>query len=133
MLSGVLSVSLLVFFAKILAGVFSRIGLPVVLGELFAGIIFGPYAVGSLIVISGHKLIELNEIVLVFSQIGAILILFAAGLEMTFSEFRAAGLRSFVVGGFRGSCSVLRRVLSYTIFRISFLNSINCWSGLNRH
>ncbi len=99
MLSGVLSVSLLVFFAKILAGVFSRIGLPVVLGELFAGIIFGPYAVGSLIVISGHKLIELNEIVLVFSQIGAILILFAAGLEMTFSEFRAAGLRSFVVGG----------------------------------
>ncbi len=98
-LSGVLSVSLLVFFAKILAGVFSRFGIPAVLGELFAGIIFGPYALGSLIQISGHNLIEINEIVLVFSQIGAILILFAAGLEMTFSEFRAAGLRSFVVGG----------------------------------
>lgn len=87
MLSGVLSVSLLVFFAKILAGVFSRIGLPAILGELFAGIVFGPYALGSLIRISGHNLIEINEIVLVFSQIGAILILFAAGLEMTLSSF----------------------------------------------
>ena len=98
-LSGVLSVSLLVFFAKILAGVFSRIGIPAVLGELFAGIVFGPYALGSLIQIAGHNLIEINEIVLVFSQVGAILILFAAGLEMTFAEFRAAGLRSFIVGG----------------------------------
>lgn len=98
-LSGVLSVSLLVLFAKILAGMFSRIGVPAVLGELFAGIVFGPYALGSLIVISGHKLIEISEVVLVFSQIGAILILFTAGLEMTFAEFRAAGLRSFIVGG----------------------------------
>src|SRR3972149_1150197 len=81
-LSGVLSVSLLVFFAKI-----------------FAGIVFGPYALGSLVVISGHKIIEISEVVLVFSQIGAVLILFTAGLEMTFAEFRAAGLKSFIVGG----------------------------------
>jgi Kef-type K+ transport system membrane component KefB len=98
-LSGILSISLLVFLAKILSGVFSRIGIPAVLGELFAGILFGPYALGAFIEISGHKLIELNEIVLVFAQVGAILILFSAGLEMTFSEFRAAGLRSFIVGG----------------------------------
>ncbi len=98
-LSGVLSVSLLVFFAKIFAGVFSRIGIPAVLGELFAGIVFGPYALGSLVVISGHKIIEISEVVLVFSQIGAVLILFTAGLEMTFSEFRAAGVKSFIVGG----------------------------------
>jgi len=98
-LSGVLSVSLLVFLAKILGGVFSRIGIPAVLGEVFAGIIFGPYALGALIQIAGHKIIEINEIVLVFAQIGAILILFAAGLEMTFSEFKAAGLGSFIIGG----------------------------------
>jgi Kef-type K+ transport system membrane component KefB len=98
-LSGILSVSLLVFFAKIFAGVFSRIGIPAVLGELFAGIVFGPYALGSLVVISGHKIIEISEVVLVFSQIGAVLILFTAGLEMTFSEFRAAGIKSFIVGG----------------------------------
>ncbi|MBM3897234.1 MAG: cation:proton antiporter [Thaumarchaeota archaeon] len=98
-LSGVLSVSLLVFFAKIMAGLFSRVGIPAVLGELAAGIIFGPHALGSLIVISGHKIIEISEVVLVFSQIGAVLILFTAGLEMTFAEFRAAGVKSFTVGG----------------------------------
>lgn len=98
-LSGVLSVSLLVFFAKVLAGVFSRIGVPAVLGELSAGIVFGPYALGGFVVIAGHKLIELGEVVLVFSEIGAVLILFTAGLEMTFAEFRAAGVKSFIVGG----------------------------------
>ena len=98
-LSGVLSVSLLVFFAKILAGVFSRLGVPAVLGELSSGIIFGPYALGGLIVVFGHKLIELSEVVLVFAEIGAVLILFTAGLEMTFAEFKAAGLKSFIVGG----------------------------------
>ena len=98
-LSGVLSVSLLVFIAKVLAGAFSRIGIPAVLGELSAGIIFGPYAIGGLMVIAGRPLIELSEVVLVFSEIGAILILFTAGLEMTFVQFRAAGLTSFIVGG----------------------------------
>jgi len=98
-ISGVLSVSLLVFFAKILAGAFSKIKMPAVLGDLFAGIIFGPYALGGYLVIFGHKLIELSEVVLVFSEIGAILILFTAGLEMTFAEFKAVGLKSFVVGG----------------------------------
>jgi Kef-type K+ transport system membrane component KefB len=97
-LSGVLSVSLLVFFAKILAGLFSKIHIPAVLGELSAGIIFGPNALGSLIVISGQKLIELNDVVLLFAETGAILILFTAGLEMTFAEFAGAGVKSFVVG-----------------------------------
>ena len=98
-ISGVLSVSLLVFFAKILAGAFSKIKVPAVLGELFAGIIFGPYALGGYLIIFGHKLIELSEVVLTFSEIGAILILFTAGLEMTFAEFRAVGLKSFVIAG----------------------------------
>lgn len=98
-LSGVLSISLLVFSAKILAGLFSKMGLPAVIGELSAGIIFGPNAIGGFIVILGHKVIELSEVVIVFAQIGAILILFTAGLEMTFAEFRGAGLKSFVVGG----------------------------------
>ena len=97
-LSGVLSVSLLVFFAKVLAGLFSRIRIPAVLGELSAGIIFGPHALGSILVISGQRLIELSDVVLLFAQIGAILILFSAGLGMTFTEFRGGGFKSFVVG-----------------------------------
>ncbi|MDE1858879.1 MAG: cation:proton antiporter, partial [Thaumarchaeota archaeon] len=34
-----------------------------------------------------------------FYEIGAILILFSAGLQMTFAEFRGVGTKSFVVGG----------------------------------
>lgn len=98
-LSGVLSVSLLVLLAKFLGGLFARFRIPAVLGELSAGIIFGPNALGALLVISGQRLIELSDVVLLFAQIGAILILFAAGLEMTFSEFKGAGVKSFMVGG----------------------------------
>lgn len=98
-LSGVLSVSILVLIAKILAGAFSKIGVPSILGELSAGIFFGPYALGQFLIVLGQPLITLNDIVLAFSEIGAILILFSAGLQMTFAEFRGVGAKSFVVGG----------------------------------
>ena len=98
-LSGVLSVSILVLIAKVLAGVYGKIGIPPILGELSAGIFFGPYALGQFLVVSGEPLITLNEIVLAFSEIGAILILFSAGLEMTFAEVRGVGARSFIIGG----------------------------------
>ena len=98
-LSGVLSVSLLVLIAKILAGVFSRLGIPSVLGELASGIFFGPYALGQFLIVFGQPVISLNDIVLAFADIGAILILFSAGLETTFAEFRGVGIKSFVIGG----------------------------------
>lgn len=99
-LTGVLSVSVLVLIAKILAGAFSKIGIPSILGELSAGIFFGPYALGQFLVVFGQPLITLNDIVLAFSEIGAILILFSAGLQMTFAEFRGVGARSFVIAVF---------------------------------
>lgn len=98
-LNGVLSISILLLIAKILAGLFSRVGIPSVLGELSAGIFFGPYALGQFLVVFGQPLIALNDIVLAFSEIGAILILFSAGLEMSFAEFRGVGVRSFIIGG----------------------------------
>ncbi len=98
--SGVLSVALLVLIAKILASLYAKVGVPPILGELSAGIFFGPYALGKFLVVFGQPLISLNDIVLAFSEIGAILILFGAGLEMTFAEFRGVGTKSFVVGGF---------------------------------
>ena len=98
-LAGVLSVSILVLFAKILAGAFTRLGIPGVLGELSAGILLGPYSLGHFLVFYGQPVVELNDIVIAFSEIGAILILFSAGLEMTFAEFRGVGVKSFVVGG----------------------------------
>ncbi len=93
----VVGISVLVFFAKILAGVVSRFSIPEVIGEITAGIILGPAALGGVIHVFGGPLIELNELLKAFAQIGGIIILFAAGLESSFAQFRAAGSPSFAV------------------------------------
>ena len=90
-LRAIVTICILVFSAKVLGELFSRKKIPSVLGELFAGILLGPYAFGSIIAIGGTPIIELNEIVRAFGEIGGILILFVAGLEMTFTDFRRVG------------------------------------------
>jgi len=95
----IVDIGILVTLAKILAGLMARLGMPEVLGELFAGIVLGPFALGSL-QIGGEPLVALNEHVLAFAEIGAILILFVAGLEVGFAQFRTLGRQSFVVGAF---------------------------------
>ena len=97
-LRAIVTICILVFSAKVLGEIFSWRKIPSVLGELLAGIILGPYALGSLIVVNGTPVIQINEIVRAFGEIGGILILFVAGLEMTFRDFRRIGLGSFVVG-----------------------------------
>ena len=97
-LRAIVTICILVFSAKVLGELFKRFRLPSVLGELLAGILLGPYALGSIIAIRGTPVIELNQIVLAFGEIGGILILFVAGLEMTFADFRRVGSASFVVG-----------------------------------
>jgi Kef-type K+ transport system membrane component KefB len=97
-LRAILTICILVFSAKILGELFTKIKIPSVLGELFAGIILGPFALGSIITINGSPLIQINEIVQAFGEIGGILILFAAGLEMTFTDFRRVGKSGFTIG-----------------------------------
>ena len=93
-----LTICILVFSAKILGEIFSWRKIPSVLGELVAGMILGPYALGSILVINGVQFIQINEIVMAFGEIGGILILFAAGLEMTFQDFRKVGKAGFIIG-----------------------------------
>lgn len=97
-LRATLTICILVFSAKLLGELFTKIKIPSVLGELFAGIILGPFALGSIITINGTPLIEINEIVRAFGEIGGILILFVAGLEMTFTDFRRVGASGFTIG-----------------------------------
>jgi Kef-type K+ transport system membrane component KefB len=97
-LQATLTICILVFSAKILGEIFSRRKIPAVLGELGAGMILGPYALGSLIVVDGTPLIQINDIVRAFGEIGGILILFVAGLEITFRDFRKVGKAGFVIG-----------------------------------
>ena len=98
-----ISLAILLFAAKIFAEVFNKLKLPVVLGELLAGIIVGPFALGSLQLFDGKPLVILNETVRQIGEIAGIVILFIAGLEITPREFLKGGAASFTVG----ACGVI--------------------------
>ncbi|MGD9533067.1 MAG: cation:proton antiporter [Candidatus Nitrosocosmicus sp.] len=94
----IISLSILLFTAKIFAEIFQRIKQPVVLGELLAGIIVGPFALGGLPLFDGQPLVVLDETVKHIGELSAIIILFIAGLEITPREFLRGGAVSFTVG-----------------------------------
>lgn len=94
----VIGVCVLLFAAKLMAELFVRLKLPIVLGELIAGMIVGPFAFGSLFTIGGEPLLQLSGEIKLLGEIGAIVILFMAGLEMTPREFLRGGKASFTVG-----------------------------------
>jgi Kef-type K+ transport system membrane component KefB len=94
----IISLGILLFAAKLMAELFHRIRLPVVLGELLAGIIVGPFALGGLYLLDGEPLVNLDETVRHVGEIAAIVILFIAGLEITPREFLKGGAAAFTVG-----------------------------------
>lgn len=94
----VLTLGILLFASKLFAEVFHRIKMPVVLGELLAGIIVGPFALGSLPFFDGKPLVVLDETVRHIGELSAVVILFIAGLEITPREFLKGGSASFTVG-----------------------------------
>jgi Kef-type K+ transport system membrane component KefB len=77
---------------------FHRKKMPVVLGELLAGIVVGPFALGGLLIFNGEPLVKLDETVKHIGGIAAIVILFIAGLEITPREFLRGGAASLTVG-----------------------------------
>ena len=98
-----ISLAILLFSAKIFAEIFHKFNLPIVLGELLAGIIVSPFALGAIPLFDGKPLVILNETVLQIGGISGIVILFIAGLEITPREFFKGGAASFTVG----ACGVI--------------------------
>ena len=94
----IIGVGILLFAAKLMAELFLRLKLPIVLGELLAGMIIGPFALGAFLVIDGEPLLKIDSEIRILGEIGAIVILFMAGLEMTPKEFLRGGKASFTVG-----------------------------------
>ena len=94
------------------------------MGELLAGIIVGPFALGSLPIFDGKPLVILDETVLQIGEISGIVILFIAGLEITPREFLKGGAASFTVG----ACGVIVPFFVgyyvFTLFGIGGLQSI---------
>lgn len=113
-LQAIIAVSLLLFAAKLLAELFARFHLPVVLAELGAGILLGPLYFGGLVQIE-TRIFEVNEIVLAFGEVGAIVILFVAGLEVPFREFIRGGVASFTTGALGVVAPFLGGYLLFTL------------------
>jgi Kef-type K+ transport system membrane component KefB len=74
--------------AKLLGELAERLGQPVVLGELLAGVLLGPSVLG---------LVPWNEGVFLLAQIGVILLLFEVGLETDLEELARVGGPALVV------------------------------------
>ena len=119
-----ISLAILLFAAKIFAEIFHKFKLPVVLGELLAGIIVSPFAFGAIPLFDGKPLVILNETVLQIGEISGIVILFIAGLAITPKEFLRGGVASFTVG----ACGVIVPFFVgyyvFTLFGIGALQSV---------
>ncbi len=102
--------------ARLFAEVAVRIGIPAVIGELFAGILLGPSLLGW---------IEPNDIIRMLAEIGIILLLFQVGLETDVRRLATTGHKSLIValGGFLGPF-LFGFILSYGVFGLSMLVSL---------
>jgi Kef-type K+ transport system membrane component KefB len=119
-----ISLAVLLFAAKIFAEIFNKLKLPAVLGELIAGIIVGPFALGSIPIFDGKPLVILNETVLQIGAIAGLVILFIAGLHITPREFLKGGAASFTVGACGVIVPFFLGYFVFTIFGLEGLQSI---------
>ncbi len=120
----IISLGILLFAAKLMAELFHKIKLPIVLGELLAGIIVGPFALGALPLVDGEPLVVLDETVRHIGEIAAVVILFIAGLEITPREFLRGGAAAFTVGSLGVVVPFLVGYYAFTAFGIEALQSI---------
>ena len=119
-----ISLAILLFAAKLMAELFHRVKLPIVLGELLAGIIVGPFALGSLPLINGEPLLVLDETVRHVGEIAAVVILFIAGLEITPREFLRGGVAAFTIGSLGVIVPFFVGYYAFAAFGIEALQSI---------
>ncbi|MDR0290613.1 MAG: cation:proton antiporter [Treponema sp.] len=100
----VLQIGIVLFAVRLCGRLVKKIGIPSVLGELLAGVIIGPYALGG-IALPGfpHGLFPLGTInslavspeLYAFATVASIILLFASGLETNiglFIRYSAAGV-----------------------------------------
>jgi len=120
----IIAICLFLFAAKLLAEGFNRIKIPIVLGELVAGIIIGPFALGGLFIFEGEPIVQLNESVKVIGEIGAIVILFIAGMEVTPREFLRGGPSAFTVGSIGVIVPFFTGYVVFTAFGFEALQSM---------
>lgn len=83
-----LELALILVAAKVVGEVAERFGVPAVLGEILAGIIIGPSALG---------LVEPSDSLFLIAELGAILLLMQVGMETDVQELRRVGRSAITV------------------------------------
>ncbi len=111
-----LHIAIILIAGKTFGTIFKRLGIPPVLGEVFAGIVLGQSLLG---------IIPLSEAIKVLAELGVILLLFQAGLEADIQTLVRVGIWSIAVafvgaflpfvGGF---------VISYYLFDLPLISSL---------
>src|SRR6266567_1414346 len=91
-----LLVAILLPAGKLVASLFSRVGIPPILGELVVGVVLGPGAVNLLHmrVFAGG---EASGALMLMAQVGGLVLMFIAGLETDIDRMREASLTAFLV------------------------------------
>src|SRR6266702_4225617 len=91
-----LLVAILLPAGKVVASLFSRVGIPPILGELVVGVMLGPGAVNLL-----HMHLfqggEASSALLLMAQVGGLVLMFIAGLETDIDRMREASVTAFLV------------------------------------
>ena len=85
---------IIIIVARLAAELAELIKIPAVLGEIIAGIIIGPSALG---LIDPIKNLDVANMVLLLGEIGVILLLFQVGLEMDLGEMAKVGKPALLV------------------------------------
>lgn len=90
-------IALTLFVAKIAGYISIRLGQPSVLGELIVGVILGPSFINLLnLPFIDQK--SMGEILHLMGEIGVLLLMFIAGMELEFSELRHTGRVAALAG-----------------------------------
>lgn len=102
--------------SRLFGEVFSRAGLPAVLGELTAGLFLGPSLFGW---------VPLNDTIKILAEIGIILLLFDVGLDTNIKHLTRSGKASVIVavGGFFLPF-VLGTIAGYYLFDIDLITAL---------
>ena len=108
----VLQVGIILFAVRLFGQLAKKIGVPSVLGELFAGVVIGPYALGGIALpafpqgifpLTEASGLAVSVELYAFATVASIVLLFASGLETNLGLF----LRYSVAGGFIGVSGAL--------------------------
>jgi Kef-type K+ transport system membrane component KefB len=108
----------LLFFLIIIGAAFllpelaKKIHIPYVTSIILAGILIGPY---------GFKLLDLGEIASFLAFLGAIFLMFTAGLDVKLSSLRKIGKKSIIIALFNG---IIPFITGYYIANFFGYNSI---------